>query len=108
MSAAASLGRVTVFTCFHLVLNEAATLNYACCGDNPIKKGGKEWKDTQADTQELFGRCLLESCMYDGVRPPLSPHLNRKADLESIHGDLQQQHKRVYVYTPALSTLLLE
>lgn len=45
MNAAPSLGRVTVFTCFHLILNEAAILNYACCSDNPITKG-KEWKDT--------------------------------------------------------------
>lgn len=67
MNAAPSLGRVTVFTCFHLILNEAAILNYACYSDNPITKG-KEWKDTQADTQERFGPCLLESCTYDGVR----------------------------------------
>lgn len=39
MNAVPSLGRVTVFTCFHLILNEAAILNYACRADNPIKKG---------------------------------------------------------------------
>lgn len=49
MNTAPSLGRVTVFTCFHLILNEAAILNYACCSDNPIKKG-KEWKDTYRQT----------------------------------------------------------
>lgn len=75
---------VTVFTCFHLILNEAATLNYACRRRSPIKNKGREWKDTQADAQELFGPCLLESCMYDGVRPPLSPRLKPIADLESI------------------------
>lgn len=75
MSAAPTLGRVTVFTCFHLALNEAAILNYACCSDNPIKKS-REWKGTQADIQDRFGPCLLELCLFDGVRAPQSPHLN--------------------------------
>lgn len=70
MNAAPSLGRVTVFTCFHLILNEAVILNYACCSDNPIKKRAKSGRThrqtlrSDLDNVSLTHECMMGSDLH--------------------------------------------
>lgn len=63
MNAEPSLGRVTVFTCFHLILNEAVILNYACCSDNPIKRAKSGRTHRQTLRNDLDHVSLSRACM---------------------------------------------
>lgn len=69
MNAVASLGRVTVFTCFHLILNEAATLNYACCRDNPIKKRAKSGRTHRQTLRSYLDHVSLSHACMTGSDP---------------------------------------